>query len=114
MRYIFPKPERKDLSGRGTEVYRDMDQWTKIRVRIRQGEKKSEILKETGMHWKTLEKILTHPEPPGYRMKSPRPESKLGPYLTPRQKVLSPNYKIERIGLPRYDLSVIISVYCIV
>jgi len=47
-------------------VYRDMDQWTDIRNRIERGRaSKREILRETGMHWKTLEKILQHPSPPG-------------------------------------------------
>jgi transposase len=63
-------------------VYRDMDQWTDIRNRIERGRaSKREILRETGMHWKTLEKILQHPEPPGYRMKQERPKPKIGPFL---------------------------------
>ncbi len=41
-----------------------MEQWTPIRVRIHQGEKNSQILEETGIHWKILEKFLTHPEVP--------------------------------------------------
>ncbi len=32
------------------------------------------------MHWKTLKKILTHSEPPGYRQRKARPQQKLGPY----------------------------------
>jgi DNA replication protein DnaC len=32
-----------------------------------QGVSKREILRETGMHWTTLEKILTHSSPPGYQ-----------------------------------------------
>ena len=63
-------------------MYRDMDQWTDIRNRIERGRaSKREILRETGMHWKTLEKILQHPEPPGYRMKQERPKPKIGPFL---------------------------------
>ena len=38
-----------------------------------------EILRETGMHWLTLKKILTHSEPPGYRLRKARPKQKLGP-----------------------------------
>jgi len=63
-------------------VYGDMDQWTDIRIRVLRGKaSKREILRETGMHWKTLEKILEHPEPPGYRMKEERPKPKIGLYL---------------------------------
>lgn len=65
-----------------------MEQWTKIRLRIREGEKKSKILEETGMHWSTLEKILAHSEPPGYQMQVPRPKTKLGPYVNRIQEIL--------------------------
>ena len=63
-------------------MYTEMEWWEEIRQRVRnQGVSKREILRETGIHWSTLEKILEHPEPPGYRMKEPRPKPKLGPYL---------------------------------
>lgn len=63
-------------------MYQDMDQWSDIRNRVVRGRaSKREILRETGMHWKTLEKILQHPEPPGYRMKQERPKPKIGPFL---------------------------------
>jgi transposase len=46
------------------------------------GEKsKREILRREGIHWETLKKILEHSEPPGYRLKQPRPIPKVGPYL---------------------------------
>ena len=32
-----------------------------------EGISKRQILRETGMHWTTLEKILAKSEPPGYR-----------------------------------------------
>ncbi|GEM_PF-3118485 len=50
-------------------MYTDIEEWTEIRLRVLNGKaSKREILRETGMHWKTLEKILSHSEPPGYRM----------------------------------------------
>jgi len=59
-----------------------MKEWTDIRVRVlREEASKREILRETGMHWTTLEKILQHPEPPGYRMQQERPKPKIGPFL---------------------------------
>jgi transposase len=59
-----------------------MDWWARIRRRVLvEGVSKREILRETGIHWTTLEKILTHSAPPGYRAKRPRPRPKLGPYL---------------------------------
>ncbi len=70
-------------------MYTEMKEWTDIRIRVRnKKEKKSEILEETGMHWQTLEKILTHPEPPGYQMKQARPKPVLGPYLSRIHEIL--------------------------
>jgi len=63
-------------------VYKDMDQWTDIRVRVLRGKaSKREILRETGMHWRTLEKILQYSEPPGYTLKRERRKPKIGPFL---------------------------------
>ena len=53
-------------------MYRDMDQWIEIHRRVLvEGVSKRQILRETGMHWKTLEKILRHSHPPGYRRSEP-------------------------------------------
>lgn len=59
-----------------------MEQWAEIRRRVLNGEaSRRQILRETGMHWTTLEKILTHSAPPGYRRKGPRPKPKLDEHL---------------------------------
>src|SRR5271157_1806696 len=59
-----------------------MDWWTKIRLEVsREESSKREILRREGIHWETLKKILKHPEPPGYRLKEPRPKPKIGSYL---------------------------------
>ncbi len=61
-------------------MYRDMEQWTRIRIRVNEGESKRQILRETGMHWRTLEKILSHSAPPEFgRQEWPKP--KIGPFL---------------------------------
>ena len=63
-------------------MYTGMDWWTKIRLEVLRGERsKREILRREGIHWETLKKILEHSEPPGYRLKEPRPRPKIGPYL---------------------------------
>ena len=63
-------------------MFTNMEKWTKIRLDVLQGDvSKREILRREGIHWDTLKKILTHPEPPGYQMKLPRPKPKIGPYL---------------------------------
>ncbi len=66
-----------------------MEQWLEIRRRVlREGVSKRQIMRETGMHWETLKKILEHPSPPGYqRSKSPN-KPKIGPYLGRIQQIL--------------------------
>ena len=49
---------------------------------------KRAILREAGMHWKTLKKVLTHSEPPGYRLRKDRPKQKLGPYQERIEQIL--------------------------
>jgi transposase len=63
-------------------VHTEMDWWTKVRLEVLRGEKKKrEVLRSEGIGWDTLRKILKHPEPPGYRLKEPRPKPRIGPYL---------------------------------
>ncbi len=53
-------------------MYIDMEQWATLRRKLLvDGIRKRQILRETGMHWQTLEKILTHSQPPGYRRTKP-------------------------------------------
>ncbi len=62
-------------------MYTNMDFWTRIRLDVlRDGVSKREILWREGIHWETLKKILTHSEPPGYRIKSARSKPKIDPY----------------------------------
>lgn len=62
-------------------MYADMEEWTKIRRQVlSEGVSKRQVLRETGMHWRTLEKILGHSRPPGYQLSEPRPEPKIGPF----------------------------------
>ncbi len=59
-----------------------MKKWADIRFQVLREEKsKRSVLRETGMHWTTLEKILEHSEPPGYRLSKARPKPKIGPFL---------------------------------
>jgi transposase len=63
-------------------VYTDMEWWAKVRLEVtREGKKKREVLRDEGIGWETLKKILSHSEPPGYRLKNPRPKPKIGAYL---------------------------------
>jgi len=63
-------------------VYTDMEWWTKVRLEVSRGEKsKRGVLREEGIGWATLKKIMTYSEPPGYRLQEARPKPKIGPYL---------------------------------
>lgn len=70
-------------------VYRDMEQWNEIRQRVLvDGESRRSVQRQTGLHWKTLKKILEHSAPPGYRRESPRVRPKLGPYVQTVRQIL--------------------------
>ena len=78
-------------------MLKNMLQWTEIRRRVLvDGVSKRQILRETGMHWTTLEKILQHSEPPGYRTDTPRAKPKLGPYLDRIAQILQDDKQAPR------------------
>jgi transposase len=51
------------------------------RMFYREGLSRHEIARRTGLHRQTIAKMLLYSSPPGYRLKQPRPKTKLGPYL---------------------------------
>jgi len=62
-------------------VYRDMEQWNRIRQRVlRDGESIRQIQRETGLHHKTIKKILGNSSPPSFA-RGPRHKPKLGGYI---------------------------------
>jgi len=66
-----------------------MDQWLEIRRRVlNEGVSKRQILRETGMHWQTLEKILGNSVPPGYQRSVTAAQPKIGPYLEKIKEIL--------------------------
>ena len=80
-----------------------MEEWLQIRERVlREGVSKRQILRETGMHWTTLERILNHPIPPGYCRKQPI-SSKIDPYLGRIRKILEQD---------RFPVSKLHNVFC--
>jgi transposase len=71
-------------------VFTDMRQWTEIRRKVLvEGVSKRRVCREHGIAFETLQKILSHPEPPGYRQRAPRPQTKLGPYLPAIEEILA-------------------------
>jgi len=66
-----------------------MELWTEIRRRrLVEGVSKRELCREYGLGWRTLEKILEHSEPPGYRASVRRDKPKLGPFTTVIDEIL--------------------------
>ena len=58
----------------------NMEQWARVRqkVLVDQQSKRS-VMAEEGLHWETLQKMLEHPEPPGYKRRS-APARKIDPH----------------------------------
>lgn len=74
-----------------------MEEWSEIRRRVLiEGVSRREVMRQTGMHWKTLQKILQHSEPPGYRQQKPRIKKKLGPYLERIEQILKDDKAMPR------------------
>jgi transposase len=78
-------------------MYADMETWAEIRRQVLvEGVSRRQILRETGMHWRTLRKILTHSEPPGYRQSQPRARKKLGAYEGRIEQILKEDREMPR------------------
>jgi transposase len=70
-------------------MLRDMYTWTEIRRLIHTQQKsKRALCKEYSIPWKTLEKILAHEEPPGYRRQKRRVRPKLDALIPIIQEIL--------------------------
>jgi transposase len=75
----------------------DMEQWLAIRRSVlRDGVSKRQILRETGMHWETLKKILEHPSPPGYQRSQALGKSKIDPYLDRIRAILEADKQVHK------------------
>src|SRR5512147_690849 len=74
-----------------------MEKWAEIRRRILvDGLSRRAACREYGIHWKTLRKILTHTEPPGYRCILPKRPSILEPLLPVVHQILKDDRKAPR------------------
>ena len=74
-----------------------MHWWTDIRRRVLvENVSKRQIMRETGIHWKTLEKILSNPQPPGYCLRQPRPQPKIGPFRARIEEILKQDRDVPR------------------
>src|SRR6516165_4472654 len=74
-----------------------MENWAEIRRRVLvDGLSKRAACREYDIHWDTLQKILNHPEPPGYRRAAPRPRPKLDPFLPVLHQILEDDKKVHK------------------
>jgi transposase len=74
-----------------------MENWAEIRRRVLvDGLSRRAACRAYGIHWKTLRKILTHPEPPGYRRTRPNRTSILEPLLPVVHQILRDDKKAPR------------------
>jgi transposase len=66
-----------------------MEKWAEIRRRVLvDGLSRRAACREYRIHWQTLQKILHHAEPPGYRRTTPRRPSILDPFLPVLHQIL--------------------------
>lgn len=86
-----------------------MNQWTDVlRAVTVEGISKREACRRFGLHWDTLQKILSHGSPPGYRRVSKVDRPVIGPWLGRLAVLLEANrrfppkrrYTVKRMGPP--------------
>jgi hypothetical protein len=78
-------------------VYTNMEDWNAIRRRVLvDGQSKRSVCRELSLHWDTLQKILSHSEPPGYRMKQPRAKRMLEPFAPVIEQILQADRTVHR------------------
>ncbi|MDC0934977.1 IS21 family transposase [Pirellulales bacterium] len=71
-----------------------MEIWTEIRRRVLRGEiSRRQACREYNLHWETIQKILAHAEPPGYRRKGVRGRPKMEPFLPIIAEILEADKK---------------------
>ena len=74
-----------------------MDHWLRIRQQVLvDGVSRREIIRQTGMHWQTLQKILTHSSPQGYQRTKPVEKPKIGPFLDRIKQILEADRDVHR------------------
>ena len=74
-----------------------MKWWTDVRRKVLVEQvSKRQVMAEYGIHAKTLEKILSNPEPQGYQMSKPRPKPVIGPFIGRIEEILKQDRDVPR------------------
>jgi transposase len=70
-------------------VYTNMERWSEVRCLVLTGKlSKRRACEKYELHWDTLQKMLQHEEPPGYRKQRERTKPVLGPYVAMIHEIL--------------------------
>ena len=74
-----------------------MEKWVEIRRDVLVGGKsKRQAQRETGLAWKTLDKVLANSSPPGYRRTKPYEKPKIGPYFDRIAQIIEADRDVPR------------------
>jgi transposase len=74
----------------------DMEQWARVRRKVLvDGQSKRSVMSAEGLHWETLQKMLSHSQPPGYRLVKPRGR-KIEPHVEWVRRVLETDVEVPR------------------
>jgi len=74
----------------------DLEQWTRVRRKILvEGQSKRSVMSSEGLHWETLQKMLSHSQPPGYRRVKKRGR-KIDPHVEWVRGVLEADREVPR------------------
>jgi len=74
----------------------DMEQWARVRRKILiEHRSKRSVMAEEGLHWETLQKMLAHSRPPGYR-RAKKAERRIDPYVEWVRRVLERDREVPR------------------
>ena len=74
----------------------DMEQWTRVRRKVMvEKRSKRSVMAEEGLHWETLQKMLMHSRPPGYRRQKER-ERKIDAHVEWVRGVLERDRQVHR------------------
>jgi len=70
-------------------VRSNLESWKEVRRQVLTNQlSKRGACEKYGLGWRTLEKILAHSEPLGYRQSQPRPRPKIDPFLPVIHQIL--------------------------
>ena len=74
-----------------------MNLWTDVRRAVIAGEmSRRDACKKYNLNFRTIHKILSHEEPPGYRRGRPRVKPKLGPMISIIHEIIEADKKIHK------------------